>query len=373
MQFEWLRPILIIFAAMKRRAIYCAVGVLLAAACARPAGQKTQEEGEFSREVLLKMTPVKDQGHSALCWLYGMTATIETEHLMKGDSVHLSVDYLARRFLHDAAVGYYFSGGRVPVSMRGMGTMTLRLMDEYGAEPYDSYHGKGVSYDVISRRLMQAAGGVRSLESLNARIEEIFDHAVDYLPRIVYMLGAEYTPLEFAHSMAAPGEYTALTSFTHHPFGRFVALEVPDNRMHDRFLNLPLDSLMAVITRSLSTGHPVCWEGDVSEPGFSFKDGVARMPAGAGPVTQRRRQQAFERLQTTDDHVMALVGLARDRKGRRYFIAKNSWGTRNPYGGLMYLSDDYVRMKTVAVIVQSSLIRRADKLRHAECGMLRDE
>ena len=42
-----------------------------------------------------------------------------------------------------------------------------------------------------------------------------------------------------------------------------------------------------------------------------------------------------------------------DNKGRRYYIAKNSYGTKNPYGGLMYLSENYVRMKTVAVVVKN--------------------
>ena len=46
---------------------------------------------------------------------------------------------------------------------------------------------------------------------------------------------------------------------------------------------------------------------------------------------------------------MSIVGLARDAHGRRFYIMKNSWGTNNPYGGLMYVSEDYMRMKTVAV------------------------
>ena len=48
---------------------------------------------------------------------------------------------------------------------------------------------------------------------------------------------------------------------------------------------------------------------------------------------------------------MALVGLARDNAGRRYYLAKNSWGTGNRFGGYMYLSEDYVRMKTICIVV----------------------
>ena len=88
----------------------------------------------------------------------------------------------------------------------------------------------------------------------------------------------------------------------------------------------------------------------MSEPGFSFARGVATLPDGT-PTTQAHRQEAFERFLTTDDHCMAVVGLARNARGRRFFIMKNSWGTNNPYGGLMYVSEDYVRLKTVAVAV----------------------
>ena len=46
---------------------------------------------------------------------------------------------------------------------------------------------------------------------------------------------------------------------------------------------------------------------------------------------------------------MELIGIARTPRGKKYYIAKNSWGKDNAYGGFMYLSSDYVRMKTIAV------------------------
>ena len=58
--------------------------VAILAAC-----QQTPQH-TFTNELLLPMTPVKDQGKSELCWAYAMLATIETEHLVRGDSVNLS-------------------------------------------------------------------------------------------------------------------------------------------------------------------------------------------------------------------------------------------------------------------------------------------
>lgn len=75
--------------------------------------------------------------------------------------------------------------------------------------------------------------------------------------------------------------------------------------MHDAYLNLPLDELMLHIRKAVEKGHPVCWEGDISEPGFKEprKNCVDIQPMER-PVTQASRQKEFEQLRTTDDHVM---------------------------------------------------------------------
>ena len=69
-----------------------------------------------------------------------MLATIETEHLVKGDSVNLSPLFLARQYLAAEAESFYFARGKGNLSQRGMSPMTLRLLGRYGAQPYDYYH-----------------------------------------------------------------------------------------------------------------------------------------------------------------------------------------------------------------------------------------
>ena len=171
------------------------------------------------------------------------------------------------------------------------------------------------------------------------------------------MLGARYTPMEFAHSVCRPEEYLSLTSFSHHPFGKPFILEVPDNQMRDYFLNVPVDTLMHTIVHALKQGHPVCWEGDISEPGFDFKRGVAVLQNDKADYDQLDRQRAFETFRTTDDHCMELCGLAHDRRGHRFFIAKNSWGPNNRFGGFMYLSYQYVKLKTIAVYLSKDTMQ----------------
>jgi bleomycin hydrolase len=71
----------------------------------------------FDNEVVLKTTPVKDQGRSPLCWAYAMLATIETEHLMVGDSVNLSPT-IPRVVPPQQAQRYFLTGGAQRVSLR---------------------------------------------------------------------------------------------------------------------------------------------------------------------------------------------------------------------------------------------------------------
>ena len=331
-------------------------------------------DARLTVDVLLKTTPVKDQGHSSLCWVYAMLATIETEHLMQGDSVDLSADFVTRNYLHEQAAERFMIRNKTikrknrhtDITTRGVGSMLLRLIQTYGAERYYAYSRKeDCNMNVLCRQLEQVVDTSPSLEEMNKRVEELMDNTIGLAPKFVFMGGAEYTPLEFAHSVCRDDEYESLTSFSHHPFGKRYVLEVPDNRYHDTYLNVRIDTLMNMIERSLRKGHPVCWEGDTSEEGFSFSKGLGKLthtqtdkikvgqPAGKPSAArwQQCRQHDFEMGTTTADHCMEIVGIAHNKNGHRFFICKNSWGTMNPYGGFMYLSENYVRLKTIAVFI----------------------
>lgn len=87
---------------------FCILSALLLTGCTHPS--KTQQQpGRFTTDVRLRTTPVKNQGQNDLCWLYAMLATIETEHLMRGDSVHLSVAYPTKCLLEELTRERYLS------------------------------------------------------------------------------------------------------------------------------------------------------------------------------------------------------------------------------------------------------------------------
>ncbi|MBP5507161.1 MAG: cysteine protease [Prevotella sp.] len=347
--------------------------LLLMMGCTRKQDQTERRIPQgMHTDLLLRTTPVKDQGESTFCWIYATLGTIESERLQLGDSVNLSPTYLARMFLREKIRSYYLSGGKQKVSMRGMMTMCLHLLQKYGAQPYDYYVklGKGqkdcgadgIAWTPLMRkavRLADIAITRRSgLASLEKELDDLLDQELGFMPRYVHMYGATYSSQEFAHSVCLPGDYQALTSFLHHPFGEEFVLEVPDNQQQDCFLNIPIDTLMHRIVNSIRNGHPVCWEGDTNEP---LSNGIYDVPAEVlsklktsskqeTSVAQQLRQKMFERFETTDDHCMTIVGLAHTPSGRRFFICKNSWGTDSGFNGFCYLSYEYVLLKTIAVM-----------------------
>ena len=157
---------------------------------------------------------------------------------------------------------------------------------------------------------------------------------------------------------------------------------------------VPLDELIEVTDHALQNGYTVCWDGDVSEKGFSFKNGVAinpevkkvddysttdrarfekmdekerleevykfEKPFPEVKVTPEIRQEGYEAFVTTDDHLMHLTGIAKDQNGTKYYITKNSWGTeRNTFGGYLNMSESFVRAKTIYIMIHKDALPKA--------------
>jgi bleomycin hydrolase len=69
------------------------------------------------------------------------------------------------------------------------------------------------------------------------------------------------------------------------------------------------------------------------------------------------RQQWFDTFKTTDDHLMHLVGTAKDQNGNLYYITKNSWADdSNSNGGMLYMSRNFVELKTTAIQIHKDVI-----------------
>jgi bleomycin hydrolase len=120
---------------------------------------------------------------------------------------------------------------------------------------------------------------------------------------------------------------------------------------------------MSNFEAAVRNGYSVAIDLDVSEDTYRPGEGLAQLTADLekpGAITQEVREQLFMSRKTTDDHLIHVVGIVKDKDGKRLFLAKDSWGANHGrLKGHRVLTENYVRAKVLAYMVhKDALIRR---------------
>ena len=324
-------------------------------------------------------TNVKAQDATGTCWSFATASFIESEVMRMGKGQHnLSEMFIVKNIYRDKATNYVLRQGNAQFSQGALAHDFLNSAGRYGLVPEEVYDGlddgqtrhdhsemesilKGV-VDVVAKRKNLSPKWIQATD-------RILDTYLGETPERFEYRDRSYSPKEFADSLGFDRKnYISLTSYTHHPFGEDFVLEIPDNFSNGSFRNVPIDDLVATIDNAIENGYTVAWDGDVSERGFSSGKGIAILPKNPGrrdmfevvgeelDVTQEMRQKTFMSFNTTDDHLMHLVGISHDPAGNKYYVIKNSWGEVGPYQGYIHMSEAYVRLKTVAIIVHKDAL-----------------
>ena len=326
-----------------------------------------QEEFTIVKEV--KHLPVISQGSTGTCWSFATTSFLESEVMRKGlPETDLSEMFFVRYAYLDKADQYLLYHGNNNFGQGGQAHDVINVLREHGLSTFEAY--PGIKEDGKYKHRELAAQLEQEVKDLNKKrkdfdatdlssLEPILKEQIGKLPKKIKEDGKKLSPKELKEALQLnPDDYVELSSYSHHPFYKPFVLEVPDNWAHDLYYNLPIDELMEVIYNALNNGYSVCWDGDTSEKTFQHKKGKADVPEKQiGKVDQEMRQKTFNDRSTTDDHLMHLVGLSKDSEGRNCFYTKNSWGAdSNDFGGYLHMTDDYVRLKTVAIMIHKNAI-----------------
>ena len=341
----------------------------------------SQLQGQYVFKDIIRNdhTDVKSQDRTGTCWSYSTVSFIESELMRQGHGpIDLSEMYFVRNIYRDKAKNYVYRQGKANFSEGALAHDIIRALNMFGAVPesaYQSHKDAGkYNHSEMARVLKAALDAVLSGKPSQwwpAAIDGILDAYMGQAPTSFDIGGISYTPAAYRdHLGIATDDYITLTSFMHHPFYSSFVLEIPDNYSNGLYYNLPVNELMDVMIQALQAGYTIEWDGDVSEKGFGRREGIAIMPTSQNRedlfeqpgyevnVSQSSRQEAFESFETTDDHLMHIVGLAEDQNGAKYFIVKNSWGASGPYNGIYYMSLAYMKMKTVGILLHKDALSK---------------
>lgn len=350
------------------------------------------------------ITSIKDQNRSGTCWDYSTLSFFENEILKAtGKTYDLCESFVANKTYMDRAIQVVRYHGDCQFAEGGSAYDPLYCIQHYGICPESAMPFPGSLYgdslNNFNEFFKVLTPYVQAIAKSNSKkltpawkngLQGILDAYLGKCPDSFVYQGKTYTPKTFAASLGLDwNNYITFTSYTHHPFWTRFAVEVQDNWRFPLSWNVPIDDLAKIIDNAIMNGYTVAWGGDVSEDGFT-RDGLAYMcdtkkiqslegsdmarwlklskaekknivdSLGVNvpeiTPTQKQRQERFDNWELTDDHGMVIFGIAKDQKGKEYYMVKNSWGETGDYKGIWYMTRNFIVANTMDFMVNKNAV-----------------
>jgi hypothetical protein len=361
----------------------------------------TFPEYTFTTVKAAPITSIKNQASSGTCWSFSTISFLESEAIRLGNIQDeakypdFSEFFVVSTSYKERAEKYVRLDGKLGFSAGSGSGDVFDVVRNHGIVPNAEMTGMNygtplpqqAELDAVLYAYVQAVSNARGTRTTAWKrgFDAVVDEYLGKAPETFVVDGKTYTPASYRDAMKInPDDYIELTSFTHHPFYTWFALEVCDNWRGSRAFNVPIDELMAVLDNALDNGYTVCWGADVSHDGFT-RDGLGilidtKASASAGsdqehwvgkeegkpaPVvviegvpTQESRQKEFDDKTMTDDHGMHIYGIATDQDGKKYYMVKNSWGETGRYKGIWYVTEAFVKAQTLDITVHKSALTK---------------
>jgi bleomycin hydrolase len=315
-----------------------------------------------------RQAPVS-QGATGTCWSFGSTSMMESEiNRINGLSVKLSEMYTVYWEYVERAKAFVQNRGELYFEEGSEAIALPKIMKLYGAVPYQAYSGMlpGQKVHDHSKMVEEMKSYLQSVKKANlwdeatvvATICSILDAHMGKPPVSFTFEGKTFTPPSFLkdYCKVDPYDYYSFMSTMSQIYNQKGELVEDDNWWHCRdYYNVSLDDFMTIIKNSIKNGYTSCLCGDVSEPGYDRNTQCGIIPTFDIPsasIDENARELRFTNATTTDDHCMHLVGYY-IRDGKFWYLLKDSGsgGWDGPNRGYRFVSEDYVKMKMMNILI----------------------
>ena len=325
------------------------------------------------------VSPNKSQDETSLCAIFSDMSFLESElhRLGKGD-FELSTMYVAYNLYVEKTLRRIRLRGRVDFDFDGYFNYdAFEMIKKYGIVPSSDYSGLLKSqkvhnhykfykdmYDYTEKveqdgredkLISQWKDGVLFSPWLND-FKNILNKNMGKLPTSIEYNKKVMTPVEFSENILnIPfDDYIKITSYSYLEFNKPGELLVNGNWLHKKdFYNIKLDEYIKLIDYALNNGFTLTGDFHITEESYRGNLGYADFEIDSTNtiIDQDTRDNLYENWKTTDVHNVQIIGIAKDKAGKKYYKIKDSSYKKHFPNSPIYFSENYFRARVLSVLV----------------------
>lgn len=321
-------------------------------------------------------SPAMSQGTTNTCWCFSTLSFYETEiNRISKKEIRLSQSYIVYWEYVEKAKEFVRTRGETFFGEGSESNAVTRIMKMYGVVPYDSYTGLKPNqpfydhvtlFDELNKYLQHVKeSGAWNEEEVVSTFKSIMKFHMGEPPVNVTVDGKTLSPQQYLNDVCKlnPDDYIEFMSLMQSPYWSKAEYDVPDNWWNSAdYYNVPLDTWMDIIKKSVKAGYSIAIGGDVSEGGINPQLGVAMIPSYDIPheyIDENARQLRFSNGTTTDDHGIHLIGWCEKPNGMWFLIKDSGSSARNnPQNpGYYYYHEDFVKLKMMTFTIHKDAVK----------------